>query len=89
MEMIYHVHLTKTDFENIKHLQLSRVVFMHLLMLSPEKILILKIMTVGGGLNENCMDGTRWKFRISEERNVWSIQRNKQTHKHTLTNHLE
>lgn len=30
---------------------------MHLLMRSPEKIRILKIMTVGGGLNENCMDG--------------------------------
>lgn len=27
MEMIYHVHLTKTDFENIKHLQLSRACF--------------------------------------------------------------
>lgn len=24
MEMIYHVHLTKTDFENIKHLQLTQ-----------------------------------------------------------------
>lgn len=27
MEMIYHVHLSKTDFENIKHLQLGQACF--------------------------------------------------------------
>lgn len=42
MEMIYHVHLTKTDFENIKHLWLTRAAFRHLLLLSPENIHILK-----------------------------------------------
>lgn len=36
MEMIYHVHLTKTDFENIKHLQLAQA-FRHLQRLSPQK----------------------------------------------------
>lgn len=51
MEMIYHVHLTKTDFENIKHLQLTLACFRHLL-LSPEKIHIWKIVMVGGGHNK-------------------------------------
>lgn len=27
MEMIYHVHLTKTNSENIKHLQLTQAYF--------------------------------------------------------------
>lgn len=35
MEKIYHVHLTKMDFENNEHLQLTQPCFMHLLMRSP------------------------------------------------------
>lgn len=63
MEMIYHVHLTKMDFENNDHLQLTKACFMHLLMLSPENIHILKIMTVGEDHNEKCMDGSKLELQ--------------------------
>lgn len=63
MEMIYHVHLTKTDFENIKHLQLAQA-FRHLQLLSPpKKIHILKIMMVVWGHNENCTDENKLELR--------------------------
>lgn len=35
------------------------------------------------------LHGWSWNYRISGERNVWSIERNKQTHKHKLANYLE
>lgn len=37
MEVIHHVHLTKTDFENIRHLRLTRVCFSSLQISSPLK----------------------------------------------------
>lgn len=32
---------------------------------------------------------TCWNYRISQERNVWSIERNKQTRADKLANYLE
>ena len=32
---------------------------------------------------------TSWNYRISEERNVWPIERNQQQHKHMFSNYLE
>lgn len=54
MEIIYHVHLTKTDFENIKHLQLIQVCFKApATALSPTK--------QPHTLNPLTLDGGRWK----------------------------
>lgn len=47
MEIIFHVHLTKTDFENIKLLHLPCASFRHLLWICCEQIHIWKIMMIG------------------------------------------
>lgn len=80
MEMIYHVHLTKTDFENIKHLQLTRARFKALTSaLPPKRYTYWKLWRWVEAIMKTAWMETSWKYRISEERNVWSIERNKQT----------
>ena len=88
MEMIYHVHLTKTDFENIKHLQLT-LVFRHLLMLSLKRYTYWKSWQWVEAIMKTAQMKTSWNYRISEERNVWPIERNQQQHKHRFSNYLE